>query len=124
MNIHYCSAAPSLRRGVASEIRRAFIAWLAASGAELLLSPGSLGELSTLAAMNPLRMALVGAVVFAALHFLPPRWERWAVLPAFGLSFGAVAASFTWPLLTAWLLILGALTAYAWRGWAFLPSRP
>ena len=124
MNIQYKSAACALRPRMAVTAGRLLTAWLAASGIESLLAPGSLGELSTIAALSPLRMLAAAAVVFALLHAVPEVWARWLILPAFTLSFGSLLISFTWPFFLAWLGILAILAFYAAKGWAHTPARP
>ena len=123
MNIQYESTACALRPRIAGTVRRLLISWLAAAGMESLLSPGPLAELSTIAALSPLRMLTVAAVIFTALHALPERWERWLILPAFVLSFGSLLLSFTWPFFLAWLGMLVILAFCAAKGWASAPAR-
>lgn len=124
MKIQYESNSCALRPGVAGTVRRLLTAWLAAAGIESFLSPGPLSDLSTLAALSPVRMTILAAVIFAALHAVPRYWGRWVILPAFCLSFGSMLISFTWPLFIAWAGILAVLTVYALKGWDHGPSGP
>ena len=122
MKIYYESNLPALRPRVAGMVRRLLAAWLAAAGIESILSPGSLAELSTIAALSPLRIALITAVIFAVLHLLPEKWERWALTAAYLPLLASLFVSFTWPYFLACLLILAALVVYGIKGWAHTPS--
>ena len=124
MHIQYESNLDHIRPSAARLVRRMITAWLAASGIELLLSPGLLAELSTIAVLSPVRMALVAAVIFAVLHFVPEKYARWALPVAFLPLMGSLVTSFTLPYLAACLLILTILIVYALKGWAHIPSRP
>ena len=124
MHIQYESNLDHIRPSAARLVRRMITAWLAVSGIELLLSPGPLAELSTIAALSPVRMALVAAVIFAALQFLPEKAQRWALPAAFLPLMGSLVTSFTLPYLAACLLILIILIVYALKGWAHIPCRP
>ena len=124
MNIAYESNHHTLRPRVCAALRRSLIAWLAAAGIEILLSPGSLDDLSTIAALSPLRMVLMAAMIFAALHLIPTRWERWAMPAAFLILMSTLNTSFTRPYLAGCCLILGILVVYAAQGWQYMPTRP
>ena len=124
MKIHYESNLPTVRPRMAGTVRRIITAWLGAAGIEGLLSPGSLAELATIASLSPVRMVLMAAVIFAVLHLLPEKWERWSLPTAFLPLLGSLFTSFTWPYFAACLLILTILIVYAVKGWAYTPSRP
>lgn len=124
MKIQYESPSASIHAGTADTVRRILTAWLAAAGIESLLSPGPLAELSTIAALSPLRMILMGAIIFAALHFIPEKYERLLLPVAFAPLLGSLMTSFTWPFFVACLLILAILIVYAIKGWACVPARP
>ena len=123
MKIYYESNLPALRPWVVAAVRRIITAWLGAAGMELLLSPGSLAELSTISNLSPLRLAVMAAVLFTVLHFLPEKAQRWALPTAFLPFLSSLLTSFTWPYLTACLLILAALVVYALKGWAYTSTR-
>ena len=122
MKIQYESNLPSLRPRVAGTVRRMITAWLAAAGIEGLLSPGPLAELSTIAALSSMRLALMAAVIFTILHFLPEKVQRWTLPMAFLSLLGSLVTSFTWLYLAACLLLLFILIVYAVKGWAHAPS--
>ena len=124
MHIQYESNLDHIRPSAARLVRRMITAWLAVSGIELLLSPGPLAELSTIAALSPVRMALVAAVIFTVLHFIPEKAARWALPAAFLPMMGSLVTSFALPYLAACLLILIILIVYAVKGWAHIPCRP
>ena len=124
MHIQYESNFEHIRPSAVRLVRRMITAWLAAAGTESLLSPGPLAELTTVAGLSPLRMVLMGALIFAALHLLPAKFERWAMPAAFLPLMGSLFSSFTWPYFGACLLILTILIVYALKGWAYAPSRP
>ena len=71
MNIYHLSDPPNLHHHAAAVIRQGLTAWLAAAGIESLLTPGPLAELSTIAALSPVRMTLVAAVSFTTLQKAP-----------------------------------------------------
>ena len=124
MHIQYESNLEHIRPSAARLVRRMITAWLGAAGIEGLLSPGPLAELSTIASMSPIRMVLAAAAIFAALHFIPEKYERWAMPVAFLPLLGSLVTSFTVPYLVACLLILAILIVYAIKGWAHVPVRP
>ena len=124
MHIQYESNLEHIRPSAARLVRRMITAWLGAAGIEGLLSPGPLAELSTIAALSPIRLALVAAVIFAVLHFVPEKYARWALPVAFLPMMGSLITSFTLPYLAACLLILLILIVYAVKGWAHIPCRP
>ena len=124
MKITYESNHTSLRSQLAVEVQRGITAWLGAAGIEGLLSPGLLEELSTIASLSPMRMVLMAAVIFAALHFIPEKYARWALPVSFLPLMGSLITSFTLPYLAACLLILFILIVYAIKGWAHVPCRP
>ena len=124
MHIQYESNLEHIRPSAARLVRRMITAWLAAAGIEGLLSPGPLAELSTIGALSPLRLALMAAVIFAALHFIPEKYARWALSAAFIPLMGSLMTSFTLPFFLACLLILAILIVYAAKGWAHIPARP
>ena len=124
MHIQYESNSEHIRPSTARLVRRMITACLGAAGIEGLLSPGPLAELSTIAALSPLRLALMAAVIFAALHFVPEKYARWALPIAFLPLMGSLMTSFTLPFFLACLLILAILIVYALKGWAHIPSRP
>lgn len=124
MHIQYESNSEHIRPSAARLVRRMITAWLGAAGIELLLSPGPLAELSTIATLSPIRLALMAAVIFAALHFIPEKAQRWAMPVAFLPLLGSLVTSFTLPYLAACLLILAVLIVYAIKGWTHIPSRP
>ena len=123
MYIQYKSNLESTRTSAACLVRRMITAWLAAAWIESLLSPGPLAELTTIAGLSPLRMILVGALIFAAMHLLPAKFERWALPIAFLPLMGSLFTSFTWPYFGACLLILAVSIVYALKGWAYAPAR-
>ena len=127
MNIRYEQNTDRLRPWAAVLIRRGITAWLFAAGVEFLLFPGDLAALGTVAGLSAGRMALVGALVFAALWMLPRRfavWERWGLVLACCLPAGSLLTSFTWPYFAAWVLILGLAVVYALKGWNGTPAGP
>ena len=124
MHIQYESNSEHIRPSTARLVRRMITACLGAAGIEGLLSPGPLAELSTIGALSPLRLALMAAVIFAALHFVPEKYARWALPIAFLPLMGSLMTSFTLPFFLACLLILAILIVYALKGWAHIPSRP
>ena len=124
MHIQYESNLEHIRPSAARLVRRMITAWLGAAGIELLLSPGLLAELSTIASMSPIRMVLAAAAIFAILHVIPEKYERWAMPAAFLPLLGSLVTSFTLPYLVACLLILAILIVYAIKGWAHVPVRP
>ena len=124
MHIQYESNLEHIRPSAARLVRRMITAWLGAAGIELLLSPGLLAELPTIASMSPMRMALMTAAIFAVLHFIPEKYERWAMPVAFLPLLGSLITSFTVPYLIACLLIFAILIVYAIKGWAHVPARP
>ena len=124
MHIQYESNFEHIRPSAARLVRRMITAWLGTAGIELLLSPGLLAELSTIASMSPMRMTLMAAAILAVLHFFPEKFQRWAVPVAFLPLLGSLLASFTLPYLIACLLILAILIVYAIKGWANIPARP
>lgn len=124
MHIQYESNLDHIRTSAARLVRRMITAWLGAAGIEGLLSPGTLAELATIAVLSPVRMALVAAVIFAVLHFIPEKAQRWAMPAAFLPLMGSLVTSFTLPYLAACLLILAIMVVYAVKGWAHTPSRP
>ena len=87
MKIEYESNCSALRPWTCAAVRRFLTAWLTAAGIESIIAPGPLAELSTIAALSPLRLALVAAIIFAVLHFIPQKFQRWA-LPAGRLLLG------------------------------------
>ena len=123
MHIQYESNLEHIRPSAARLVRRMITAWLGAAGMELLLSPGSLAALSTIASLSPLRLTLMAAAIFTILHFLPEKAQRWALPVAFLPLMGSLFTSFTWLYLAACLLILSILIVYAIKGWAYTPSR-
>ena len=124
MHIQYESNFEHIRPSAARLVRRMITAWLGAAGIELLLSPGLLAELPTIAAMSPMRMALMAAVIFAVLHVFPEKFQRWAMPAAFLPLLGSLITSFTLPFFLACLLIFAVLIVYAIKGWAHVPARP
>ena len=124
MHIQYESNFEHIRPSAARLVRRMITAWLGAAGIELLLSPGLLAELPTIAAMSPMRMVLAAAVIFSVLHVIPEKFQRWAMPVAFLPLLGSLITSFTIPYLIACLLILFILIVYALKGWAHVPARP
>ena len=124
MHIQYTSNSEHIRPSAARLVRRIITAWLGAAGMELLLSPGPLAELSTIASLSPMRMALMAAMIFAALHFIPEKYARWALPVSFLPLMGSLITSFTLPYLAACLLILFILIVYTIKGWAHVPCRP
>ncbi|MBQ7801310.1 MAG: DUF2079 domain-containing protein [Oscillospiraceae bacterium] len=123
MKILYESSKIKTAGGTADWIRRAVLSWLAAVTLETLVNPVSLAGVEGLAEVSPGRIAAVMAAVFAALWLLSRRtntgrWERWAIAGVFAaLTARSLAASFTWPFLTACVLVLAVLVVYARRGW-------
>ena len=124
MHIQYESNSEHIRPSAARLVRRMITAWLGAAGIELLLSPGLLAELATIAVLSPVRMALVAAVIFAVLLFIPEKAQRWAMPAACLPLLGSLVTSYTLPYLAACLLILAILIVYAIQGWTHIPSRP
>lgn len=103
-------------------LRRLFTAWLTAAALEYLLLPKdlrALDHLSGIVQMSfPRLLAVTALVVFwlfiankekAERFFLPGLWLI--------LSAATLNASFSWPFLTACLLVLAVLTVYSLRGW-------
>lgn len=101
-------------------------AWLIAAAFEFLLLTGddrSLKVLSGIAAMKPLRMAAVGICAYLVQFFLSGhavfrKIRRW-ILPCVFALYAActVCCAFSWAFLAICILILGAMVAFACKGW-------
>lgn len=125
MNIQYEKNSVPIRPAAAVLLRRVVLAWLLAAGVENMIHPGDLSSLDTIASLSGPRMLVMAGAFLAALYSVPRRFEaaeRWGMVLAFGLLAGSLATSFTWPYLTACLLVLGVLVVYAVKGWAFVPA--
>lgn len=100
-------------------------AWMLAVTAEFLLLTGddrSLKTLGGIAAMKPLRIAVVGFAAYLTQFFLSEhdgfrKIRRWILPCTFALyaSF-AVCCSFSWAFLAVCILILGAMVVFACKG--------
>ena len=128
MNVEY-QKNQNTKQHAARLIRHLLLAWLTAAAAQWLLLPGqqkSLEGLQSLASMSFPGLLLVTGIVLVLLegvfYWRKRDAARWMLLAAFTvLSAAALAASFTWPLLAACVLLFGMLFVYALRGWDSSP---
>lgn len=101
-------------------------AWLLAVTAEYMLLTGddrSLKTLGGIAAMKPLRIVIVGVVLYLVQFFLSDnrifrKIRRWILPCGFALYAACtVCCSFSWAFLIVCVAILGAMIVFACKGW-------
>lgn len=106
-------------------MRRLLLFWLLSVGIGLLAMPAEVRRLEGLSCVAAMPVWLIPGLTLSGtgLMFLLSRYkdtrqpERWAMVAAFALAMGAgLWVSFTWAFLTAGLVILAMLVAYALRG--------
>lgn len=103
-------------------IRRVLSGWLLAAFFEYILLPTGLRDLSGLdglAQMSlPRVLALTLLTALALTGWNYPKGERW-LLAAGWMLYGASALGWNYalPFLAAYLLVMGVLLSYAWKGW-------
>lgn len=102
--------------------RRLLTGWLLAAALEYLLLPAELRALDSLSGLTQMSLPrlLAATVLFTLLLYRLNRGRRervllpltWAILSA-----SALTVSFSWPFLSACVLVLAIFIAFAFRGW-------